>query len=100
MFKIRPFKMQNINYYKTLDYIQHKNYLFLKYHVYHYLILIPVAFRGSNFTPPKVNNPITVMITDLVTPTKEVVRAEQIDVHKNCEYVRIPPDTTRSKNTA
>ena len=62
------------------------------------MTILPITLRGWNLTPPKVNNPITVWRTDFATPTREAVRAEHTDAHKNCEYVSIPPDTRSNKN--
>ena len=61
-------------------------------------IILPVTFKGWNFTPPNVNNPITVWSTDLATPTRDAVSAEQTDAHRNCENVKIAPETSSSKN--
>ena len=55
----------------------------------------PVTFKGWKVTPPKVKNPIMVWMTDLPTPTREVVRAEQTEVQRNCEYVSKLADITR-----
>ena len=37
--------------------------------------------------------------TDFPTPTRDAVRAEQTDAHKNCENVKIHPDITKVTNT-
>ena len=60
--------------------------------------MIPKIFKGWGSTPPKVKNPITVCTTDFPTKTREAVRAEQTDAHRNCENVRIHPDITKVMN--
>jgi hypothetical protein len=42
---------------------------------------------------------MTVCRTDLPTPTKDAVIAEQTEAQRNCENVKIQPDSTRVMNT-
>ena len=58
----------------------------------------PSTLRGWKRTPPKVNNPMMVCSTDLATPTREAVSAEQRAAQRNCEYVRRDPENTRRTN--
>ena len=60
--------------------------------------MIPKIFKGWGSTPPKVKNPITVCTTDFPTKTREAVRAEQTDAHRNCENVKIHPPNTNATN--
>ena len=54
--------------------------------------------RGWNRTPPNVKNPMIVCRTDFPTPTRDAVKAEHWDAHRNCENVKIHPEITRVTN--
>ena len=62
------------------------------------LIHAPITLRGWKRTPPKVKKPMMVWSTDLATPTREAVRAEQRAAQRNCEYVSREPENTSRAN--